>query len=437
MTPNPQIMDSIDNLNYRVTVGDVAAQAGLKLNVAQSGLLALAADAKGNLQVAESGDIVYCFPKNFRAVLRNKYWQLRWQKWWSKVWQVLFYLIRISFGIVLIVSIILMLLAISVMVISISSSSSSSSDNNQRRNNYRGGGSISFYNIWSLSNFLRWFQPNYTRRNYQLRGNSNEENEMNFLEAVYSFLFGDGNPNADLEETRNSTIGKLIKNNKGSIVAEQVAPFIDQTDTSEDFILPVITRFNGYPEVSPDGEIIYYFPELQVTASQDQDISLPDFLEEEFWRFSQASSRQILLAIALGAVNLILALMLNSLLQSNYEISSDFITFISSIYGILLGYGIAFLSIPLLRYFWIQGRNGKITDRNKSRQENAIALKNLDGSLQKKITFAKKFAQQKIISEQDLVYTTETDLLDQEISNAEKIDREWEERLLSNSEENP
>ena len=433
MTPNPQIMDSVDNLNYRVTVGDVAAQTGLKLNVVQSGLLALAADAKGNLQVAESGDIVYCFPKNVRAVLRNKYWQLRWRKWWSKVWQVLFYLIRISFGIVLIVSIILMLLAISVMVISISSSSSS---DNQRRDNYRGGGSISFYNIWSLSNFLRWFQPNYTQRNYRSRQNSNDENEMSFLEAVYSFLFGDGNPNADLEETRNSTIGKLIKNNKGSIVAEQVAPFIDKTDTSEDFMLPVLTRFNGYPEVSPDGEIIYYFPELQITANQSRNSSIPDFLEEQLWRFSQASSSQILLAIALGAVNLILALMLNSLLQSNYDISSDFITFISSIYGILLGYGIAFLSIPLLRYFWIQGRNGKITDRNKSRQENAIALKNLDSSLQEKIAFAKKFAQQKIISEQDLVYTTETDLLDQEINNTEKIDREWEERLLSNSEEN-
>lgn len=435
MTPNPQIMDSIDNLNYRVTVGDVAAQSGLELNIAQNGLLAIAADAKGNLQVAESGDIVYCFPKNFRAVLRSKYRQLRWQQWWSKVWQVLFYLIRISFGIVLILSIVLMLLAISVMVISISSSSSGNDD---RRNNYPGrrGGFISFYDLWSFSHFMRWFQPNYSRRNYQSRQSSNDENKMSFLEAVYSFLFGDGNPNADLEETRNSTIGKLIKNNEGSIVAEQIAPFIDKKDTSEDFMLPVLTRFNGYPEVSPDGELIYYFPELQVTANQRKKISLPDFLEEKFWRFSQASTNQILLAIALGAVNLILALMLSSLLQSSYEISSDFIIFISSIYGILLGYGIAFLSIPLLRYFWIQGRNNKITIRNQSRQENAIALKNGDSSLQKKIAFAQKFAQQKIIREEDLVYTTETDLLDQEINNREKIDREWEERLLSNSDEN-
>ena len=433
MTPNPQIMDSIDNLNYRVTVGDVAAQTGLKLNVAQNGLLALAADANGNLQVAESGDIVYCFPENFRAVLRNKYWQLRWQQWWSKVWRVLFYLIRISFGIVLITSIVLMLIAISIMVISISYSSSS---DNQRGSNDRsggGGGFIFLYRLWSFSNFLQWFQPDYTPRNYQLRQNSNDENKMSFLESVYSFLFGDGNPNADLEETRNATIGQLIKNNQGSIVAEQIAPYVDKTDTSEDFMLPILTRFNGYPEVSPEGELIYYFPELQVTANQRNNSSLPDFLEEQFWRFSQASSNQILLAIGLGAFNLVLALMLNSLLQ--YEISNVFITFISSIYGILLGYGIAFLLIPLLRYFWIQRSNGKITIRNQSRQKKVIALQHLDSSLQQKITYAKKFAQQKIISEQDLVYTTETDILDQEIKNTEKLDRDWEERLLSNSDE--
>ena len=434
MTPNPQIMDSIDNLNYRVTVGDVAAQAGLELSTARTGLLALAADAKGNLQVAESGDIVYCFPENFRAVLRNKYWQLRWQQWLSKAWQIIFYLIRISFGIVLISSIVLMIIAISVIVISISFSSN---EDNQRKNNYSGGGGNLFllYRLWSFSNFIQWFQPPryYQLRQTQLRQTNSNENEMSFLEAVYSFLFGDGNPNADLEENRNSNIGQLIKNNKGSIVAEQVAPFVDETDTSEDFMLPILIRFNGYPEVSPQGELIYYFPELQVTANQKNNSFIPNFLEENFWRFSQASRNQILLSIGLGAVNLILALMLSSLLQ--YGVSNAFITFIGSIYGILLGYGIAFLLIPLVRYFWLQKRNEKITVRNQFRQENAIALKNPDSSLQEKIAYAKQFAQQTVINEEDLVYTTETDLLDQEIKNTAQLDRDWEEKLSSSTDD--
>ncbi len=113
MSPNPTIMKSVEKLDYRVTVGDVASNAGLSLEVARQELLALAADTQGNLQVAETGDIVYLFPKNFRGILRNKYWRLRWQKWLNKTWEIIFYLIRISFGIVLISSIALMLIAIS------------------------------------------------------------------------------------------------------------------------------------------------------------------------------------------------------------------------------------------------------------------------------------------------------------------------------------
>ena len=63
MTPNPKIIKSVEKLDYRVTVGDVAAQAGLELNFAQQGLLTLAGEAGGHLQVAESGDVVYLFPK--------------------------------------------------------------------------------------------------------------------------------------------------------------------------------------------------------------------------------------------------------------------------------------------------------------------------------------------------------------------------------------
>ena len=102
MTPDTAILKSVEQLGYRVTVGDVAANAGLELNLAQSGLLALASEAGGHLQVADTGEIVYLFPKNFRAVLRNKYFGLKVREWWSKVWKVLFYLIRMSFGIVLI-----------------------------------------------------------------------------------------------------------------------------------------------------------------------------------------------------------------------------------------------------------------------------------------------------------------------------------------------
>ena len=433
MTPNPQIVKSIEKLDYRVTVGDVAAQAGLELNFAQQGLLALASEAGGHLQVAESGDVVYLFPKNFRSILRNKYWQLRWQQTWEKIWRILFYLIRISFGIILIASILLMLVAVIAIIIAMNSS------NDERKgggNRSYGGGGLFIPHFW-IGDIFWLFDPGYNRRRIQRRRETKGNYQMNFLEAVYSFLFGDGNPNADLEEYRWQNIGAVIRKHKGAVVGEQIAPYVDETDQYEDYMLPVLSRFNGYPEVSPQGEIIYYFPELQVMANQRQvkTVSSAGYLQEKLWRFSQADSSQITMAVGLGAVNIILAFVLGSLLRDGTIAAQlgGIVAFVASIHWLLLGYGTLFLLIPLVRYFWIHGRNPKIVERNQARNTRAIALKQPDSSLRNKITYASQFAQQKVIGDHDITYTTEDDLLDQNLKNSDQIDREWQQRLESGS----
>ena len=430
MTPNPKIVQSVEKLNYRVTVGDVAAQAGLELNFAQQGLLALASEAEGHLQVAESGDVVYLFPKNFRSILRNKHWQLRWQQTWQKIWRVLFYIIRISFGIVLIASIVLMLAAILVIIVAANSSS------DEREGGSRGygggyGGGFFVPRFW-IGDIFWWFDPGYNRRR-RLRRRQTAGYQMNFLESVFSFLFGDGNPNADLEEYRWQAIGSVIRNNKGSVVGEQIAPYVDEIDQYEDYMIPVLSRFNGYPEVSPQGDIVYYFPELQVMASRRQAEPLPanGCLQEKLWRFSQASGGQITLAASLGILNIILAFVLEILLQDG-QIAAELggvVALADSLSWFLLGYGILYLLIPLIRSFWIQGCNPKIIKRNQAREQRAIALARPDLSLQQKLAYADKFAKQKIISDRDITYTTENDLLDQNILNADKIDRDWQKRI--------
>jgi len=431
MTPNPQIIKSVEKLGYRVTVGDVAAQSGLELNFAQQGLLALASEAGGNLQVAESGDVVYLFPKNFRSILRNKYWQLRWQQTWSKIWQVLFYIIRISFGIVLIASILLMLVAIITIYIAMNSSND---DREGGRGGSFGGGFYFMPRFW-IGDIFWWFDPGYNSRRRQRKRQAAGNYQMNFLEAVFSFLFGDGNPNADLEETRYSTIGAVIRSNKGAVTGEQIAPYVDETDEDENYMLPVLSRFNGYPEVSPQGEIIYYFPELQVMASQrpTQSTSSAGYLKKKLWHFSQAGGNQITLAAGLGILNIILAFVFEGLLQDGAIAAQlgGIVAFADSISWFLLGYGVLYLAIPLVRYFWIQGRNPKIIKRNQAREQRAIALSQPNQSLRQKLAYAQQFTGQKVIGDRDITYTTEDDLLDQNIKNQDRIDRQWQEKLRS------
>lgn len=438
MAPDPTIMKAVEQLGYRVTVGDVAAQAGLNINLAQQGLLALASNAGGHLQVAESGEIAYLFPKNFRAVLRNKFLRLQLQEWWEKIWRVLFYVIRISFGIVLLVSIVLIFVAIAIIIISINSSNNNNSSGGGRSNSSGGGGIFFFPHFWGPDIFW-FFNPSYDRRSRRQRASS-QKSEMNFLEGVFSFMFGDGNPNADLEERRWQEIGTVIRNSGGAVAAEQIAPYLDdigegEKRESEEFMLPLLTRFDGRPEVSLDGEIVYHFPELQTTAKAQEPQSVPAYLRERLWRFSHASSGQIMAAIGLGTLNFVGALMLGSLLKGGIVAAKlgGLVAFVQSIYWFLLAYGIGFLAIPLIRYFWIQLKNSQVEARNQKRQQQAVALNEADTALQKKIAYAQQFAAQNVITQEDLVYTSETDLLDQEIERSDKIDDEWRRRLESGS----
>jgi hypothetical protein len=408
MTLDPKIMTTVEQLDYRVTVGDVAARAGLDINTTQRGLLALASDVSGNLQVSESGEIAYVFPKNFRSILRDKYVRLRLQAVWASVWAVLFYLIRISFGIFLLLSIVLIVAAIAIIIIAAQSSQ-------QEGDRRRSGGDLLMPRFWLGPDLFWFFNPSSNRRSQRLRSSE----DMNFFEAIFSFLFGDGNPNANLEERRWREIGTVIQNNRGAVVAEQIAPYLDLAEKPKDdeyYMVPVLSRFDGQPEVSPTGDIIYRFPELQSTASGLSQQPVTDFLQEFRWLFSQASSSQRAWAIGLGTFNFVGAVLLWSLLRDGRLAAEigGLVAFAGSLTWVLLAYGTAFLAVPLLRYVWLQRRNAKIIERNAARQDYALTLGHADAGLQQKIQYAQTFAAQSVVSQDRLTYTTEKDLLDQE-----------------------
>lgn len=435
MTLNPEVMQAVERLDYRVTVGDVAARAGLDINTAQQGVLALAANTGAHMQVSEAGEIAYEFPKNFRAVLRNKFWRLRLQETWQKIWRILFYLIRISFGILLLVSIALIFIAITILLIAMSSSG-----NNERRDDDRSGGGLVFLPRFWPGDLFWFFDFDRGSRYQRQRPLKSHDSSMNFFEAIFSFLFGDGDPNADLEERRWQAIATVIRNHQGAVIAEQITPYLDElgqgwSQEYEDYMLPVLTRFNGRPEVSPNGEIIYQFPDLQITATKQGSSAVSAYLKETPQRFSQATGGQIALAIGLGSLNIVGAIVLGVLLQNSELVAElgGLVAFVNSIYWLLLAYGTAFLGIPIGRFLWLKRQNSQIETRNERRQQHAIAFNEAGSEIKTKLQYARQFAAQTILSKENLAYTTETDLIEQEIQQKDKIDAEWERRLRESS----
>jgi len=421
MAPRTAVMEAVEKLNYRVTIGDVAAQSGLDLNTAQREILALASETGGNIQVAESGEVAYKFAPDFRQILVSRSFWLQVKESLKGVWKWVFYAIRISFGILLVVSILIVVLGIIAATIALNSQKSGNDRDDRRSDNRGGGGGFFFLGGWGnpFGNPFIMFAPDYYEPQ---RMRQRDPDEMNFLESVFSFLFGDGNPNTDLDERRWREIASMIRSHNGVVIAEQIAPYLDETsrlEGDEYFVIPVLSKFNGFPEVSDAGTLAYKFPELQKVASERKAKTSGAYLQEKIWKFSQAPQGKIALSIGLGVFYLVSALVLSNLLQNprlaTTLASGGFLGLVNASMGFLLGYAVLFLSTPAVRYFVLQYLNGGISDRNQKRSVNAQKLQNPSDALKEKLDFARTFAtKQEVIDQNNLAYTTEEDLADQE-----------------------
>ncbi len=175
-------------------------------------------------------------------------------------------------------------------------------------------------------------------------------------------------PTQTREERRQKAIAAVIHSNGGAVVAEQITPYLDEigfgyAQEYEDYMLPVLTRFNGQPTVSPEGNIVYIFPELQSTAaSEQQEVPTQPFLQETPQKFSAASPGLIIMSAPIGTLNLAGAIHLESLLVKEIIANGSVLPLAHIICLLLLGYGTAFVGIPLGRYFWLKRYNKKLGD---------------------------------------------------------------------------
>lgn len=425
-------MDAVDACGGRVTIGDVASKGGLKLNEAQKALQALAADTNGFLEVSDEGDVLYVFPKDYRSKLAAKSFRIKLEPFVEKAKSAAEYLVRVSFGTALIASIVLVYTTIIALL-----SSRSDEDNRGRRGGRSYDSGFTFY-LNPADLFWYWDPYYYRRRRIQ-----KEDDGMNFIESVFSFVFGDGDPNQGIEDERWKLIGQYISSNGGVVTAEELAPYLDLETADnnlvdESYILPVLLRFEGQPEVDEEGNILYRFPSLQRTASSQRSGrkeyvgkrwtdwvgGVEKFFKEKKWQFSKTSNSERAMVIGLGGLNLFGVIILGTMLKNVAVTPSGFITFVSDIFPLLQIYAGSFFAIPLTRWFLIRNKNAKIEKRNLARELRARALELPDLSLRRKLLSARDMAQRTVIGQDRIVYSTDRDLFEQDYDT-----QDWDQRF--------
>lgn len=425
-------MDAVDACGGRVTIGDVASKGGLKLNEAQKALQALAADTNGFLEVSDEGDVLYVFPKDYRSKLATKSFRIKLEPFVEKAKSAAEYIVRVSFGTALIASIVLVYTTIIALL-----SSRSDEDNRGRRGGRSYDSGFTFY-LNPADLFWYWDPYYYRRRRIQ-----KEDDGMNFIESVFSFVFGDGDPNQGIEDERWKLIGQYISSNGGVVTAEELAPYLDLETADnnlvdESYILPVLLRFEGQPEVDEEGNILYRFPSLQRTASSQRSGrkeyvgkrwtdwvgGVEKFFKEKKWQFSKTSNSERAMVIGLGGLNLFGVIILGTMLKNVAVTPSGFITFVSDIFPLLQIYAGSFFAIPLTRWFLIRNKNAKIEKRNIARELRARALELPDLSLRRKLLSARNMAQRTVIGQDRIVYSTDRDLFEQDYDT-----QDWDQRF--------
>jgi len=256
-----KVVSSLKRRKKGATAADVCAATALPLAAVRELLPKAADEYSGHLQVTQSGEILYTFPAGFTSRVRGFRAGLKrfTENFLSAARKALVFLFKVWIMVMLIGYFLLfMALAVASVVISVSAKSS----NNKNR---RGGdsGFNMFGLIWRM-----WFYSELTRPRYGYGSvTRKEEPKRPMHKAIFSFVFGEEEPNREWEEKENKAIIEYIQSNRGVIsLAEYMAFSGKNSMEAEEAILSFCAKYGGSPEVTDEGTIVYRFDDLLLRA---------------------------------------------------------------------------------------------------------------------------------------------------------------------------
>jgi hypothetical protein len=506
-----RVLEAIANRGPKIVPTQIATDTGLALPAVVMELNSIAGETNAHLEVTDTGNIAYLFPANInQAYIGNASRQMV-----RSAMRVLanvsvivlrafcafmFFVVRISFGIALILGVVAIIVLVIAAVIALLSRGNGDNDGDGGGFNLDFDfGSIfdvgwhggyyhrPFWLYWTFDWLWDWFfywryvlpmpAGNTSGEVATFDPQAGKKQKSNFLMEVFSYLFGNGDPNTGFEDSKWQTVAKVIKANQGVVVAEQLAPYLGENPGSEDWMIGILQRFNGIPEVSEKGNIVYTFPAFQSVQADDpaitggsllsgqgqannqvpsasqygQDLSnlyrshlakskqnnmaerstrmLDNYLLEENWEFMPIKDGAVITIVCFGLFVLVGSL----LLMFNFS-SLAVIHMALPLLYFLAGYGLLFFLIPALRYPIYKSINNGIDKRNSAKLEYAALLRNPSENMGTKLEEARQArVSGVVVGRGKVVYTTEKDALEQSDDLSDQFEKLESEKRDSNS----
>lgn len=413
-----KVLQAIKELGHKVSAADIAAKTGLALVESRLLLNNVALETKAALEVSPGGEISYKFYPDLESIykivgLRKLALQLG-----KLAFDLGFFVLRISFGLLLIASVLTLtvVFVVALVFILFGVGAADAADGQMD------GGAcdildFDFYDFDMLTMFFAWsvfakYRTPNDQGDAEYLGMKIDTPDKGFFYNSFSFLFGEGNPNRKLEDEQWRCVAETIRQNSGVVTGAQLAPYKLKAMSESAFMLETMIRFDGSPEPSPLGNIVYVFPSMQISATRASAArslrELPARLEEKDWKFSLVPIERLHWVFFFAGANLCGAYALHKHLSWFLPLQPY-----SQQVEWLLTYAMFFMGFPILRELGNVLLNSMIDLRNKDRADALKSLQSPENQL--RINEAKEFAiSLRNLSREGVFYTTEKDILPQD-----------------------
>jgi len=414
-----KVISCVVRLGRRVTVADVATETGLDLRDAESELIVLINKSAGHLEISSRGDVVYAFSPGFRNALVLRPMEAAISKTYRAACKFYWNCFRIYFGVALIISICVLLLVLIWFMEGSSNfdfpSIGGSGGSTKKRTREEVARLREVELVSQFRNLYNEYCLKYAYNFEQSFGQDTDnkasvapDSVPSFFREIFSYLFGDGDPNKNLDEQRWVAIAHSITIHNGVVTAEELAPFLDvdcRKIADERYVLPVLARFNGQARITENGNMVYIFESALVSAVCDSKTNAPDvppqWIKEEYWTLTYKPSVTWIVILNLFLAVITLPVMIVGHIFALWPLA-------------LFWHAVTYVCLNLFTKTRLSVINDAVKKRNQLRVHNIERLLHPGPGLAEKLKEKNGFKLSRLkIADKDVVYRTDLDLLDQ------------------------
>jgi hypothetical protein len=243
------------------TIADLISASGLPKHQVEETIKIISDEYRGHLKVTESGELVYYFPSGMKNQVKGFIPGLkRFLSGFGRVMKrILTFLFKIWIMVMLVGYFILFLV---ILIAALVAAIGISFSGKNRSRSSKGGAFYLVIKLFEL--FARiWFYGQIIKGPRMQRRKKGRP----LHQAVFAFVFGEPDLNAEWENEERKFVISYIQSHKGVITLEELMAITGKnTEEANLLINRYLLEYEGEPQVTDDGSIVYFFPGLLRTA---------------------------------------------------------------------------------------------------------------------------------------------------------------------------